>query len=449
MKKITFSLCSLILILSFLTPIAASAKYTPNVSVKSNIALLVSLDNDTVVYSKNADLQTAPASLTKITTAILAIENTPNLDAEKVTAPADPIYELNGTNSSTADIRVGEVLTMHQLLYCMLMQSANEAANIIAYHIGNGSTQTFVNMMNTFVKRIGCKNTHFVNPHGLDQDGQYTTASDMAIITKYAMKLPVFMEIANTTRFSIPKTNKHVPRTLYNTNYLLDSTQHKYYYEYAKGIKTGTTTNAGHCVISIASKNGYNYLCIILQGQYLDYDNDGAKENGAFIEAKELFKWAFSNLSFKTVADTNQIVDVVKVSLSKKADKVDLVPQKNVTALVPTGLDASGVMLKTIPGTVPKSIDAPIKKGQVIGKARAMYANEEIATVNLVAANDVSRNPLLYIGSTIKKIFSSIWMKIILLIIIILVIIYIIINIMYNQRKKKNRIRLVRDYRRM
>lgn len=165
-------------------------------------------------------------------------------------------------------IKPGEEISMLNLLYCMMIHSGNDAANVVAEHIG-GSIPNFVNMMNEFVAKVGCTDTHFVNPHGLDTDGHYTTADDMAKIVKYALKLPKFEEISNTARYTMPQSNLRERQTLRTTNELLlkDSS---HYYEYASGIKTGTTTKAGRCVVSTASKNGYRYLGIVMRGLYKD-----------------------------------------------------------------------------------------------------------------------------------------------------------------------------------
>lgn len=168
---------TLLLLLLPLCSVKSSAAFNNSLDTKADIVLLVSLDNDTVIFDKNADKVSAPASLTKITTAILTIENCADLDAI-VTIKQSTINAISGTNSSTAGLKVGEEISVRNLLYCMMVKSANEAALALADYIG-GSVSNFVQMMNDFVMDMGCENTHFDNPHGLDSPGQYTTAREI------------------------------------------------------------------------------------------------------------------------------------------------------------------------------------------------------------------------------------------------------------------------------
>ena len=257
--------------------IESNAAFNNSLETDADIVLLVSLDNDTVIFDKNADKVSAPASLTKITTAILTIENCEDLDAI-VTIKQSTINAISGTNSSTAGLKVGEEISVRNLLYCMMVKSANEAALALADYIG-GSVSNFVQMMNDFVMDMGCENTHFDNPHGLDSPGQYTTARDLAMITKHALTLPLFEEIVNTVSYKLPATNKSGERNLLSTNWMINPNFKTYYLKYAQGIKTGTTTNAGHCIISKASKDGYNYLAVVMGAPAEDVTGAGNPDN--------------------------------------------------------------------------------------------------------------------------------------------------------------------------
>ncbi|MBE6828024.1 MAG: D-alanyl-D-alanine carboxypeptidase [Ruminococcaceae bacterium] len=407
MKRILSVLICLVLIVSPVFSVTGYASYNSEIETKANIVLLFSLDNGTVIFDKNANVVTAPASLTKITTAILAIEKCEDLDVT-VTAPDYCISLLNGTGSSMAGIKAGEQLTLRQLLECMMVKSANEAANIIADYIGGGSIENFVAMMNDFVTSLGCENTHYVNAHGLDDEGQYTTANDLALIVKHALTLPVFMEICDQYKFTLPPTNINPKeRNFTSTNWILNPSFKTYYYEYVHGIKTGTTSGAGHCVITKASKDGYNYLCIVMGAPEEDLNGDNNPENLAFIETVKLYKWVYKNIRLEKIADPTQIVTVVDVKLSFKKDHVRLVPKEEVNALVPTGTGDKAVLIEAIPESTKTSVNAPVKKGEVLGKARIMYAETEIATVDLVAAEDVRANPLLFVLNILKVIVTS------------------------------------------
>ena len=221
MKRAISLFLTVLLLLSPLCMVHSAASYNSELDTSANIVLLMSLDNGAVIFDKNADQKAAPASLTKITTAILVLENCKNLD-EVITVKQSSIDAISGTNSSTAGLMPGEQISIRNLLYCLLVKSANEAAVILADYVGGGSVSKFVDMMNEFVQKIGCKNTHYMNPHGLDAEGHYTTANDLAIITQYALKLPLFSEITNTVSYKLPATNKSPERNLLSTDWMIN-----------------------------------------------------------------------------------------------------------------------------------------------------------------------------------------------------------------------------------
>lgn len=443
MKKIISLFLTVLLFLSPVFIIPSSAAYNSELETSADIVLLLSLDDGTVIFDKNAEKVTAPASLTKITTAVLTIENCSDLDAT-VTVPSYCITLLNGTGSSMAGLKAGEQVTVRELLYCMLVKSANEAANILADYIGGGSIENFVSMMNSFVSNLGCQNTHFVNAHGLDAEGHYTTANDLALIVKHALTLPVFMEIADTYSYKMPATNLSKERNFISTNWMINPNFKTYYYEYIHGIKTGTTSGAGHCVIAKASKDGYNYLCIVMGAPAVDVTGDGHEDNCAFLDCKKLCKWAFDNIRLEKIADTTKIVTVVDVKLSFDADHVRLVPANDVTALVPMGTDSGSVLIEAIPEETPTVINAPVKKGEKVGRARILYADEEIATVDLVAAEDVDVNVLLWLLNVIKTVATSKIFIIIAVIAVLLIAVYLIM--LYKRNREKRRRKKPRMY---
>ena len=436
MKRIISFLICLILVFSPFTIINSYADYNAELETKADIVLLFSLDDGTVIFSKNADKTAAPASLTKITTAILTIENCDNLDTV-ITVPSYCITLLNGTGSSMAGLKAGEEVTVRQLLYCMLVKSANEAANILADYIGGGSIENFVSMMNDFAARVGASGTHYVNAHGLDAEGQYTTANDLAKITKYALNLPVFTEICTTYKYTMPATNMSNERNFVSTNWVINPNFKTYYYEYVQGIKTGTTSNAGQCIITKASKDGYNYLCIVMGAHAEDVNNDNNPDNMAFLETKKLYKWVFENIRLEKIVNTTDIVTVVDVKLAFGVDHVRLVPANDVTALVPVGTDSGSVLVQVIESETPAQIKAPVKKGEVLGKAKVLYADTELATVDLVAAEDIKVSVILWTLDGLYNIISSpIFIIIVAMILVVVVIRY---YTSANPRRKKKR----------
>ena len=430
-KKITSLLLVTMLLLSLFS-FSASALYNSDVELDADIVLLASLDDGTVLLSKNATKRTPPASLTKIVTATLVFQHCKDLD-EVIEADEASIDDISGTGSSNANIKIGEKMSIRNLLYCLLVHSANESANILGTYVA-GSIPEFVKMMNEYVAEIGCENTHFVNCHGLDDEEQYTSAEDMLKITLKALEIPEFKEITGTAKYTVPATNMSDERTLYTTNWMMNPGYPTYYYEYVSGVKTGTTSRAGRCIISTASKDGYNYIGIVMGAK-----NENSDENLALLECKKIFKWAFENIKLSTIVKSTATVTVVDVDLSSDTDHVRLVPASDLDMLVPTGNDEGSVMIKVIEESTPRQISAPVRKGDIIGKAQVLYAGEEIAVIDLVAAEDVERSPLLWAWSGIKKALSSTLFKLILGVVIALAIIYFVLLIRYKKRKKRRK----------
>lgn len=402
------------------------------------------MDDGTVIFDKNADMLTAPASLAKIVTASIVLENAQNLD-EIVEVPNYAIRLLDGTNSSTAGLLPGEQMSVRNLLYCMLVASANDAANVLADYICPNNIGAFVQMMNEYVKSIGCENTVFINPSGLDAEGQYTTARDVAKFTLKALENPIFEEITSTKKYTIPPTNKYPQeRNLISTVKIMNSGIKDYYIPTAKGIKTGTTSNAGRCIVTKASKDGYTYLAVVMRAPFYDIDNDGVEENIAFMECKKILDWTFKNIKLRLVAEKNQVVSVIDVGLSSKYDHLRLLPEKEITALVPSGVNAQGVYFEVIEELTPKKVDAPIKKGQKIGRARILYAGNEIAQVDLVAGETIERNFLLYLAKITKTVLTS--PVFIILAAILAAAVVVILILRAKNSRRKTVIRVVKDY---
>lgn len=425
---------------------ASAAAYHIDFNLNSKAVELVNLDTDTVIFQKNADQKMEPASITKIMTFIVASEHIENLDGTKITVKKEVVDQLAGTESSLSGIKDGEELTALQLLNCMMVPSGNDASMVLADYVGGGNIQKFVDMMNAKAKELGCKNTHFMNPHGLHDPQHYTTADDLYKITKYAMSLPHFTEITSQKRYEIPKTNKSAePRTLVTTNLMIDPyIGGDYYYRYTKGIKTGSHDEAGYCLVSTAVKNGYSYLCIALGSPKLDSKGNSIKTHGEMIDTKKLYQWAFDNFQIKSVVDSGATVGEVKLDYAWNKDKLLLVAEKGYSTILPKDVAATSVIVTP---KLPKSVKAPVKKGDVVGTATLSYANQNLATINLVAAESVERSELLYSMDVVRSVFTSVWFLVIVAIIVLLLIVYLVLAFLYNRRRRN--LRKVKKYRKM
>ena len=373
----------------------------------------------------NQNKRKFPASLTKIVTTMVTLENVKDLSAKtKVSKRA--IESLYGTDAQVAGLKIGDTVTIEQLLYLTMVHSACDTCQVLAEYVG-GSVSGFADMMNKWAASVGAKSTHFVNPDGLHNDDHYTTASDMAKITLAAMKNDTFNKISSTKQY------KYKNYTFTHSNYMMDKFHTTYYYEYAQGIKTGSTDQAGYCVITKASKNGYNYLAIVMDSPMRKLD--GIDTKYSFMDAKALFEWAFDYLKYSTVIRQNDVVSEVPVESGKDADTVQLVAAKDVTTLVPSALDPSNVVIE--PVNQPKQLEAPVTKGDKICTANIVYAGQTVATVDLVAAQTVELSTVLKIMNTLKKFFTNKIVIFIFFLIILGALLYVIMFIVRLEKDKK------------
>ncbi|MBO4693022.1 MAG: D-alanyl-D-alanine carboxypeptidase [Clostridia bacterium] len=412
-------------------PISSACAFEPTgIELTAKSIMLVSLDTGEVLYSKSENERVYPASITKIMVITLMLES-PDFDPnKKIAMTAEAQKLVLGTGSVVSNLQVGEEISSLDLVYYVLMSSCGDCAYLAAMTYG-GTVENFVDMMNKKAKKLGLSGTHYQNPVGLHDPQNYTTAKDTYTLTAYALKNETFKEVCETVRYTVPETNMHPARTISTTNFLQDSSTN-YFYAYAKGVKTGYTTEAGRCLVSTASYNGYNYLCVIFGCP----NTEGKRHE--FIESKELYRWAFNNFSFKEIADTDNPVCEIGVSLSFQKDFVTLYTQKEFVSVLPSDADDSTITIK--PNYENKSVKAPVKKGQVLGTADIIYANNVIGKVNLVSREDIDRNILLAGFDILKTFFTSKYMKAVYAVIALLIVIFIWRLWSLNLRKKtKNR----------
>lgn len=439
MKKTILAIFLIITLFCTLFSIPASAYQLSGFEVTAEGVMLASLDTGDVLYSKNADKKLYPASLTKIMTALILLENTPDIDSEIITVSHSAIHALDGTGSSIGGLKEGEKLTARQALYYLLMSSANECANAIAEHYGNGVISNFIDLMNKRAEELELIGTHFVNPHGLHDPEHYTTVQDIYTLSLTALKYDAFVEVTSTKRYQMPPTNMQGERLLVTTNFLQDRNNalgSEHYYEYAKGVKTGFTDEAGRCLVSTAYKDGYGYICVLMNTP--PYKN-GAKNFVQFTESKKLYEWAFSNFEYKTVVEPDTPVAEATVELCWEHDFVPMALEGGLSAVLPKGADRSTVQIK--PAPYKETYDAPIKKGEVLGTAGIYYAGELLGTVNLVAADSREANAFLVFWRYVTNALTSTLFKIILLLVALAILGFIVAVILMNRNRKKRRYR--------
>ena len=435
MKKfIIFICCAALTVISLTVPVSA-ADYTADVKLYSTVDLLINTDSNAVIIDKNADKQVDPSGLTKIMTALVVLQNEKDL-SRKVTVSGASLESLYGTGCVMSGLQDGEVISVHDLLCCMLIPGGNDAALVLANEYGKG-VDGFVAKMNAAAKKLGCTKTTFTDPHGLEDTKQKSTANDLAKIASAALKYSVFQTIVASLTYELPQTNKNEARTLVSTNYMLNYGFPDYYYDYCRGIKTGASEAEGQSMISYATKNGYTYLAVALGGPYKDTDEDGDTENQAILDNVRMFEWAFENLSYEIVTKQQQFVTTIPVNYCWEMDNVRLVAKSEVLALVPEGNGSQSVSFEPI--DMPESLDAPFKAGDTVCKAKIMFAGRQIGTVELVVAESANMSMLLYLKSAIKRMTASTVFKILIAVAVIFIGIYVTMYIRANRRRRKNR----------
>ncbi len=421
---------SVILILCLvLAPIKASAYEITGFDITAKAGMLMSIDTGEILYEKNADKKVYPASITKIMTVILYLENEKYNPEGKISMTEEVLTMILGTGSAVSNLKAGETFTQLDLAYMTLMSSFGDCAYLGAIFY-EGSVEVFVDRMNEKAQELGLTGTHYENPIGLHHEENYTTVNDIKTLTLYALKNETFKKICETSRYTMPATNMHGERRLSTTNFLQDSTTN-YYYTYAKGVKTGFTDEAGRCLVSTASYNGYNYMCILMGCP----TNLGVRKE--FIESRDLYKWAFNNFEFKEVANSDNPVCEIKVELSMERDFVPLYIEKGFISVLPNDADESTVIIE--PHLPKDSVDAPVKKGQKLGTADIIYAENVIGTVDLVAGDDVDSNAVLIIARVLKGFFTSNYMKIVYVLAAAAILLFIIAVIRLNSGRGKKR----------
>ncbi len=437
MRKKLIPILLLLVTFCMLVPFtkAHAASYDIDFETSTEALELVNLDTDTVVYSKNGDQKMYPASTTKIMTYIIVVESIADLEGTTITVSQSVLDTLLGSGSSLAGIYDGEKLTALQLLNLMMVPSGNDAAAVLSDYVSNGNEEEFVARMNAKAAELGCTGTHFANSHGLHDENHYTTAHDLYRITRYAMTLPYFTEITSQTSYTLPATNiKSEARTVITTNYMLMSGDTTYYYQYAQGIKTGHTDQAGYCLVSSAIYNGSSYLCVALGAPSVDKNGKEVETRQDMIDSANLYRWAFTQLELRSIASVGAPVAEIGLKYVWGKDTILLSPEENVTVVLPSDVASSSLLVDV---DVPESVSAPLQAGDIIGTATYSYAGQTLATVNVIVTEDLASNEALRVVDIIWTVVSSPWFLLCATVAILLIILYIVLAVRYNKKKKQ------------
>ena len=331
---------------------------------------LFNADIDKPILEQNADQQRYIASLTKMMTALLFLESGKDMNAE-ITIPASLTQEfkdIQNANGSTINLRIGETVRRIDLLYGLLVASANDAASVIASDVSDGDLTAFVARMNQRAKELGCTGTSFTCVHGLYDYGNVSSAHDLALIAKACAENETYMQVANTLSYTLPATNLHQnERTITSTNLMLNP-EYPYYRDYIRGMKTGFTTLAGRCYVTFAQKDGHTYGLVVLGS---DLDN-------IYREASEILDWAFASFSDRELVDTETQLTTAPLKKCRSYEEVELY------AAAPVSGYGHADDKVTFTYDLQENISATVKDGAVLGTATVYLDGYEVGTVDLV-----------------------------------------------------------------
>ncbi len=402
MKKVFSLFIALIILFSY------SLSFASNLDIVGESAVLIDYDTMEVLYEKNAHMKLYPASTTKIMTGILAIE-LGNLD-DMIVVDAEVIVLTEGSHIA---LDYDEEMSLENMVYGLLVASANDAAYAIAKHIGKGDISAFVNLMNEKAKEIGAKNTYFVNPNGLPDEKHVSTAYDLALIGRYAMENPKFREIVNTYTYTIPTTNKKSEeRYLWSSNRMLFSTDKvdlngekvSIKMDGINGIKSGYTLAAQQCLVTSYEKDGHKLIAVVLKSEGTNIYSDIMK----------LINYGVDNFEKVPIGLANKFVDNFSIENGNHLMVAGITKTDSYYVVAKGQADSIQQKIQ-----INENLKAPIEKGQVIGKYEYFLNGNKIGETDIISTMNVD---LVAGPSIVKRILSKWYLGVFLLLIVLKVI---------------------------
>lgn len=360
-------------------PLLGSVPYTEN----AKSIILYECNSDTLMYAYNADEQLYPASFVKNMTGYIAVEQG-NLD-DVITVRQDVLSTLP-CDAVSAELQPGEQISLKDLLYCMMVHSANDAAAVIADYI-SGSQEAFVAEMNAYAERLGCTGTMFMNVHGLHHEQQVTTARDTARILAAAMQNENFAKIFNTAFYTVPATNKSASRRLETVNHLINNQEYAIYYdERVTGGRTGVTDDGYRCITASAQADGLQMISVIM-GTRSVFESDGYTPRivGGFLETSELLDMGFAGFQEAQILYNGQVVK--QQAVTNGTSDVSLGCLSDISTVIPYGVGKSDLIVRY--NDIPGAFQAPISAGEVLSQVEIWYGSVCLGHADLIAMNDV------------------------------------------------------------
>lgn len=352
-------------------------------------AVLMDVNFGQVLYDHAAYEQAYPASMTKVMTALLTLEAIQNGTTTEDTMVTVSEYasQKQFADESTANLVAGEQISVKDLLYCIMLPSANDAAKVLAEHLG-GNVDSFVASMNQRAKELGCQNTNFVNPNGLHDPNHYSCAYDIALIFRQAMQHDLFLQIIATDDYAMAATNLSGERYFYNTNGLISNLYYSgYVYEKCIGGKTGSTEQAGRC-LAAAGRSGNNLLISVIMGAGIIEQEDGSQLQGQLVESRRLLEYGFNNFRPVKLAPPDAAMATVAVTMSDDGTEVGVKPQGSIAMMLPYSIAQEDIQIEI--KLKEESVVAPVEEGQVMGTMRLYAGEETLGELDLVAEKSLT-----------------------------------------------------------
>ena len=389
--------------------------YAIEFNINSQHAILYNLNDNSILYEKSSKDKTSIASMTKIMTGIVAIENIENLD-NKVKLTYTDFAGLAEANAAVAGFRIGEEVTYKDLLYGLMLPSGADAAQSLTRNIA-GSTEKFIEMMNQKAKELGCKNTHFVNPTGLDHQEHYSTVEDVATIFQYAIKNEKFLEIIKTKTYTTSNGRLTFKSTIQRAK-----ERYGLGMDYVLGGKTGTTGDAGYCLATIANYNGVDYMLVTAKtvfpsNQPLNYQ-----------DAKTIYEYFMNNYGYKNVLSKKDKLVSIKTKYAKN-DQVTFYANKELEMYLENSYNKDELIYEY---SGIEEIPYDMKKGTKLGKVEVYNKDTLLTTVEIVLEEEQEFDLIKFIK------INKFQVGIVILSIILLITIITTLIIKKEKKKKKN-----------
>ena len=412
-----------------LLPICAAKPETPE---KIGAAYLFNIENEKEIFSYNKSKKMFPSASVKIMTAIVAYDALSDKMDQRVTVTREMISGVSGNHIA---IEAGEKILVSDLFYALLLKGANDAAYVLA-NVSYGSVSAFVDKMNEYAKSIGAMDTVFLNPTGMHHPDMTTTAYDMFLISRKFYERTELLTMSGVSKHTIKPTNDCLERNIYNRNAFVTKLNSmgtkEHYYQHAKGICYGSTTEGGDSFSTVAEKDGLTYICVILGAEQSE---DGEKIY-AFGAAKTLLDYALDGFGYIKVLDTLKNVHDMPVSLSEETDRVMLVPSGEIKAYLPHDIDFDTDISYSYTLNS-ESLTAPVAEGEEAGSISVYYKDTLLGTVKLVCQNEVKRSGFLYTLDKIKTFTQSKFFICTVIFLIVFTVGFVLINSVIRAKKSK------------